>query len=267
MSWWRKIRGSPKASVPQPGTPAPASRLILPGWNLMESAADSATWRDGDGDGDVLRLRVLREFLRSSFFKDEAAVVKFCRESAEEAGSGLLEAAVLEGENGSAVWFIYKRLQGHAFKFTGILALPLLNQWDMWCMMASERGITGSREAAVTAELLQEARLTMEWYETSWAQDPYDHTYHGVDRPNLCYVSDDECYDQRFPQHPLSKVRRVLHELGGSLEREERPPRVRRSEGEMGSGTPPLQGKEIKKVSIVEGTVLPTTESPRPRKQ
>jgi len=270
MNWWDKLRRALQTPASQPS--APASRLNLPGWNLVQSAADSATWRDGDGD--VLSISVIKEFvlpsneyLLPSHLQDDGAVVKICRQIAEAADSGLLEAAVFGGKGGSAVGFIYKRLMGHAFLFTGFFAEAVLNQWNLWCMTAGERGTTGVREATITAQLLQAGKMTMEWYQASWAQDPYDASYSGVDRRNLCYVSDDECYDEQFPQHPLSKVRRVLRELGSHLERKEKPSRVCRSEGEMGLGNPPAPGKQIKEVRIVVGEIAPDTPPSPPKKQ
>jgi hypothetical protein len=79
--------------------------------------------------------------------------------------------------------------------------------------VAGEHGTTGIREAVITAGLMEEGKLTVESYKASWAQDPYDSTYCGVDRSTLRYMSDDETYDPQFPQHPLSKVRRELHRL------------------------------------------------------
>jgi hypothetical protein len=80
-------------------------------------------------------------------------------------------------------------------------------------MGSMEIGTTGMREAVITAELMNSAKLTMQDYDRSWAQDPYDHSYGGVDRSVLRFASDDESYDARFPEHPLSKIRRVLATL------------------------------------------------------
>lgn len=83
----------------------------------------------------------------------------------------------------------------------------------MGTVVVGECGITGVREAVITAELMRSCRLTIRDYKASWARDPYDPTYGGVDRSVLRFVSDDECYEARFPEHPLSKVRRVLASL------------------------------------------------------
>ena len=84
----------------------------------------------------------------------------------------------------------------------------------IWTIVAREHGTTGIREALITSDLMNKGKLTLESYKASWAQDPYDSSYCGVDRSILRCMSDDESYDQLFPQHPLSKVRRELYRLG-----------------------------------------------------
>jgi hypothetical protein len=59
--------------------------------------------------------------------------------------------------------------------------------------------------------------LTLEDYQRSWAADPYEPAYAGVERSVLRSISDDPKYDERFPEHPLSIVRRVLAGLPESL--------------------------------------------------
>jgi len=64
---------------------------------------------------------------------------------------------------------------------------------------------------------LQHWSRELQEYGRSWAQDPYEPTYRGVDRRVLRFVSDSDCYDERFPDHPLSKVRRVLAALPNAV--------------------------------------------------
>jgi hypothetical protein len=129
-------------------------------------------------------------------------------------GAGLVQADVVEGADGPAVLLIDKRLFKPAFVFTGKLVVaPASKTSSVWTVVAVERGTTGVREAVITDQLFSEGKLTLESYQTSWAQDPYDPGYVGVDRSMLRYLSDDESYDSQFPQHSLSKVRRELRNL------------------------------------------------------
>ena len=87
----------------------------------------------------------------------------------------------------------------------------------VWTIVDGERGMTGVREAIITTELMKAGKFTVDEYQRSWAQDPYDPDYREVDGSVLRFVSDDVCYDVRFPDHPLSKVRRVLAALPESV--------------------------------------------------
>ena len=58
--------------------------------------------------------------------------------------------------------------------------------------------------------------MTVESYEQTWAQDPYDPGYRArgrVERGALRYLSDDARFDAQFPSHPLSKVRSLLQTI------------------------------------------------------
>ena len=73
-----------------------------------------------------------------------------------------------------------------------------------WCREAAEASQGGLIEALVPA-------------------DPYDPTYAGPDRRVMRFMSDDECYDERFPAHPLSIVRRVVSALPQAIRIEPAP--------------------------------------------
>ena len=114
---------------------------------------------------------------------------------------------------GKGVALIYKRLQRPAYVYTGMLFIPSQEAFQVWTIVAAERGKIGVREAMVTDELIKTGKLTIQEFEGSWAQDPYDPSYRGVDRSVLRFISDNDCYDERFPNHPLSKIRRALAAL------------------------------------------------------
>lgn len=206
MKWWNVFR--PRSHL----TAVAAGSLDLgremPGWRVVEQGGQMTVWQDVDGDALSLTLDA------AFGLSDQNAVRGHCRTIAERMSSGLVEAAVVAGADGPAVMFVYKRLDNPAFVFTGMLVVsPTSRTSSVWTVVARERATTGVREAVVTAQLMKEGKLTLESYCTSWAQDPYDPTYGGVDRSTLRYLSDDESYDLQFPQHPLSKVRRELRKL------------------------------------------------------
>jgi hypothetical protein len=94
----------------------------------------------------------------------------------------------------------------------------------VWTLVAGEQGTTGVREAVVTAQLFEEGALTLESYQLSWAQDPYDSHYRAlgrVDFRTLRYRSDDARFDAQFPNHPLSRIRSGLRTILADIEVDE----------------------------------------------
>jgi hypothetical protein len=127
---------------------------------------------------------------------DDIALQRHCRAIAEGRGAGLVEAKVVAGVHGRGYMLVHKKLQRPAFTFMGMLVVPGTKGSWVWAVMSGERGTTGVREAIVTGEMLEAGTLTLESYETSWAQDPYDPQYRGVDRSTLRYMSDAEEHDR-----------------------------------------------------------------------
>lgn len=195
-------------------------RLTLAGWAEQAPTRRLRVWRDHEGD--VLSLATLSRSQVLPNPSDETGLRQWSRLLAQGCGAGLIETGSVAAATGTAVSLIYKRLERPAYIYTGMLIVRMQEYSLVWTVVSRERGLTGVREAVITTELIQTGKLTtpkltIEDYLRSWAQDPYDATYAAVDRSVLRFASDDERYDQRFPQHPLSKVRRVLVTLPGSF--------------------------------------------------
>jgi tetratricopeptide (TPR) repeat protein len=204
----RRIR---RRGAPAPPAPKRIRRvhLTLQEWSEEDPSGGSRVWRDHQHN--VLSLTALDK--PPALPKDETALRDWSRNLAESRGAGLIEVRTVAGRIARGVGLIYKCLQLPAYVYTGMLLIPSREAFQVWTIVARERGTTGVREALVTDELMKTGKLTTQDYERSWAQDPYDASYHGVDRSVLRFVSDDECYDSRFPEHPLSMIRRVLTAL------------------------------------------------------
>jgi hypothetical protein len=188
-------------------------RLTLPGWNEETSTEDLRIWRDNDGS--VLSLGVVADAPDGS---DEVAFRQWCRKLAASRDAGLIEACRVDGGIGPSVRLIYKRLQIPAYIYTGMLITFVQGVQLLWTVVAGELGTTGVREAVVTAGLMNAGKLNIDDYKSHWAHDPYEPAYQGVNRSVLRFMSDDESYDDQFPQHPLSKIRRVLAALPDSVQ-------------------------------------------------
>jgi hypothetical protein len=185
-------------------------QLTLPGWREEESGADAREWRHETGG--VLSLQMLGELAVPSP-KDVNSLRQKARQIAERVGAGLVQADAVATPFGSSGSLIYKRRVGTGFTFTGMLWIPIEGNYLLFTAVDGERGTTGVREAITTAKLLKAGELTQDTYQASWARDPYDPSYVGVDRQTLRYLSDSEVYDENFPDHPLSRVRRLLQDI------------------------------------------------------
>jgi hypothetical protein len=214
MSWWQRLwHRSSSASLVEGLRPV---KLTMEGWSEDAPSGDMRVWRSTQGD--VLSLAAPEGSLDLPPLGDAVGLQQWWRALAESRGAGLIEVRVGDRELGATVGLIYKRLEIPAYVFTGMLLIPSVEVSRVWTVVSGERGTTGVREAIVTTQLMNAGRLTIEDYQRSWAQDPYDANYSGVDRSVLRCVSDDERYDEQFPEHPLSKVRRVLATLPTSVQ-------------------------------------------------
>ena len=190
-----------------------ANLLPMADWRLVEQKPMSASWRDRAGDAVTLTRGSAG--LVTESLSDERSLQRYCRRFAESQGAGLVEVEAATSAEGPCLKYIYKRLEKHAFKFFGVVAIPVPQATWIWMIVTLERGDTGVREAVVTAKLFEAGRLTLESYKASWCQDPYDPSYAGVDKSTLRYISDSPEYDDHFPDHPLTKMRRELRRLIG----------------------------------------------------
>jgi len=137
------------------------------------------------------------------------------RDLAERNSAALIEADVVDFCGMQSVCTIIKiRMQPTGLVFIGSYTLPFANESYVLKIQATETGITGIREAAIIAmephfEIDEETGKI-----AGWEQDPYDPSYRGTFMMNR---ADDRRYDERFPDHPLSLVRKHLRELRSSL--------------------------------------------------
>jgi hypothetical protein len=110
----------------------------------------------------------------------------------------------------------YRPATGSAMTYVGALTVPVASHVIELSIRASERRITGVREALVVAAMSQTAgisereQLARKVMPVEWKFE----RYHPGSRGDVAYlVSDDEKYDAEYPDHPLSRVRRSLRRI------------------------------------------------------
>jgi hypothetical protein len=209
------------------------------GWTASESDARSVTWHDDAGNALTLHVVDETELPRPL---DDAAVQAYFRRLAESVTGGLVEARIFEWTHGPAVQGIYKKRSGPtSFAFAGFLCMPMPLASLMFAMAARERGITGLREAIVTAQLLERGVLSPDSFSRTWAQDPYDPGYRALERvpPSVLRCgSDAEEHDGVVADHPLSRMRRTFRELRASVAVDAAAFGVARARAARGGATP-----------------------------
>lgn len=225
LSWlkrlWRTDAPEEFSGAEESGDQSILVHLGLAGWCEVETQGTFRAWRDSQGA--ALSCAVLPDcpWLPDQLAHDIPSQ-HWARCIAEDRNAGLVELRTSLEEPVPTVRLIYKRLEKPAYIFTGMLFMPLQQTCLLWTVIAGEQGTTGVREAVIAAELMNSGELTLDGYKRSWARDPYSDRYDGVDRSVLCFISDGERYDEPFPEHPLSRVRRTLSALPSSIELEVR---------------------------------------------
>lgn len=215
MPWWKTLLGGSK----EPALPDAIFRIDfdMPGWTEQQPDGNMRFWRAPHGA--ILSLTLFNSDFWSAASDDELR--QFARRHAASEQGGLIEVNQLPCENETALRFIYKRLQMSAYVFTGMFRIRLHGTPMVWTIVDGETGTTGVREAIIMAELIKSTNpQTEEDLMKLWGKDPYDITSLGVDSRVRRFTSDGEEYDERFPDHPLTRVRRFLVELRTWLESE-----------------------------------------------
>lgn len=131
------------------------------------------------------------------------------RSQVSEAQAGIVEAEIKTIGGFQAVRLIIKMSMGNFGMFyLGSLTFPFENCSYVLKIEHSEQGATGVREAIIGNELMASGQVTItdDGFE-GWAKDPYQADFKGGLLMNL---SEAEKYDERFPDHPLSLVRKEL---------------------------------------------------------
>ena len=210
-AWWLLPRPFGVHELPDGAT----IRFDATGWDLQESSRKRTLWTTSDGD--TLSIDRVEGSSELAPFDDISSLRDRSRELTRAAGGGLVSADVLDLEGMTAAIVIYKRQEQLAHAYTGMVIVPARSEHFIITMASIERGVTGARDSLATTTLLQEGELDLP-AETGripgYTKDPYDSDFDAV---AVNSVADDERFDALLPLHPLSKLRRTLRTITGSL--------------------------------------------------
>jgi hypothetical protein len=184
-------------------------------WVLQHEDEQVAHFQNAMGDLLTINYFPMVPDIEASI-DDIEALRAFYRRVVEGNGLALIETELARISNLPAVRTLFKgRLeQIRGFAFIGSYTLPFADCSFVIKVQSVERGITGVRECAVMlltgATEVDDATGKM----IGWEQDPYNPEHRADFMRNL---ADDAMYDDRFPEHPLSKVRSYLEELAATV--------------------------------------------------
>jgi hypothetical protein len=214
---WRR-RNQRSSPVPLTDPTLRSFRLSLKDWSeqILGDKGNVRLWVDPE-DSAITVSSLGAHQVTSRVATPGWSLQHWARFFARDTAGGLIEAEHVDLPFGPGLRFIFKTLELPAYMYHGQLVFAK-NDVDIFIsIVCKELGTTGVREAVITSELLSQGRLDLKEYERAFARDPYDPGYEGVDRSALRFMSDDPIYDIRFPDHPLSKVRRLLGALPGAM--------------------------------------------------
>jgi len=194
------------------------------------SAADNG-WVWSSEVGDRIEVLFLDE-LKGPEPEDADALRSWAWNTAAESGLGFVESSPIVLGGHPAARFVFKSRQSPAdgFVYMGNVWVPLADFGILFRVEAREGPLTGMREALVihsrlaTGELIVQddvqppegtRRVSGPDSFVGWTIDPMDQRIEPALQPNVSELSE---YDERFPDHPLSRTRRALASYQASAE-------------------------------------------------
>ncbi|MDY7227920.1 hypothetical protein [Hyalangium rubrum] len=190
-------------------------RLDLTGWTPKQHSESEAYWFNASGD--LLSLHFFSEPPDIPVpLEDLSGLRATYRKSMHEVGGGIVEVDTVPLAGLRAIRTVFKfPQQPKGMTYLATLTLPFAECSYVLKVQCPEQGTTGVRDSSVFAEAMAQVQLSTQeevqrWMQEQWAQDPYEPSDRGPVRRNR---SDDARYDERFPEHPLSRARRALAHL------------------------------------------------------
>lgn len=145
------------------------------------------------------------------------ALRNFYRHSVSRANGGLIEVELCKKNKISFVRSIFKfRQEKSGMAYIASLTIPFKSCSFVVKVQAIEAGITGMRDAVIADRLIAEGTISIgETGFLNWFSDPYNDDFAGG---VLMNKSEQDLYDEEFPDHPLSRARQLLEQIEQGLQ-------------------------------------------------
>jgi hypothetical protein len=212
--WFAPAAGQGDAAPDVAPDPGLVERVRFNSAGLHFAARQRGRWHWRDAGSLGLTLASCQGSLGP--VESDPDVVAYCR-NLIEFGSSLVEARPLESTSFRGLVCILKIERRPGYVYAGRLHVLLGAHSVIFFLVAGEKGITGQREAVVTSEALRAGVIEIDAAAGNlkhWFKDAYDSKY---DSRTVRSIADDDSYDVRFPDHPLSRIRRFLRQIEASF--------------------------------------------------
>jgi hypothetical protein len=190
-----------------------ALRLDTTAWTVLRDSPSLRAWRLPSGDGVAAEIFDRPPDLRAqsiTTLRDQF------RERALSSGGALISAGVARAAGHACVLAVLKFPQPTGMAYLASVTWPFRSASLVVKVQAAESGPTGVREAALLPSFLDaHPGLNPKDRPNAWMHDAYQPERAD---PLMRTVADDGKYDAVFPDHPLSRARRTLHDLVTSAE-------------------------------------------------
>ena len=178
------------------------------GWNKVEENDSRIVWVNPE-ENALISLNFFNLQPDIPTVKNLDFLKDFYRNSISEANGGIVEVSLLEVNNIPSVKTIFKIPQPESgMTYIASVTIPFENCSFVIKIQAAEVGTTGIRDTVVLNEMLMNGEVTVgEDHLENWFEDPYNPNFK---KGTLMNKSEQEKYDSKFPDHPLSVARKAI---------------------------------------------------------
>ena len=144
------------------------------------------------------------------------------RKLAYESGGAIIEVKKVKLGSFDTIKVIMKMpKKPSGMNYIGSYTIPFKNFSYVVKVQCSEQGITGIRDTVVFEMMIRNGTVKINDEKgilEGWMSDPYDDSIH---LPFMMNLSESEEFDNMFPKHPLSRVRKYLKHIEETIKIDE----------------------------------------------
>ena len=145
----------------------------------------------------------------------ELEIQNFYRKLSYESGGAIIEVKKIKIGSFDTIKTILKfPKQPSGMVYIGSYTIPFKNLSYVVKVVCVEQGMTGIRDSAVLQIMMTNGTVKIDNEEEGrlkgWMRDPYDDS---INLPFMMNLSESEKFDDMFPNHPLSRLRKYLKHI------------------------------------------------------